>query len=208
MKRAILMALGAIAVIVLAVTLLRRGPESAVQSDPEFVQAGQFLSDSLGVGFLLPESSGWSFRREPTVPSGPYVSALHEPGKATVRLYVWPRESVPRIADVVRRRRDQLAGFFNVKDLDDVIETVMKEEVQELKGYPVRQWQAVSEVVAMAGDPPSRVMFMSVTVERHEDILELLGLLAYPVDQAPEARAVTDALLNDLTFVMQSFQFR
>jgi hypothetical protein len=207
MKRTLLVVLIGVVVAAAAVVILRREPQLTEEPDVEFAETGQFLSDSLGVGMLLPESPGWSFQRHAAVPSGPYVTAVHQSEKASVRLYVHEHANIDSIEEVVQRRRDTLAGHFRVRDIDDVIEQVMKETSQEVGGYPAFQWQAVTEPVAVTGAETSRVMFMLVVVERPEHLFEILGLLSIPQKPGPEQEEA-ELLARDLAFVLQSFQIR
>ena len=77
---------GLIALLV-AAALLRRQPAVSTSSDAEVNTEGHFASDSLGVSLFLPDSPGWSFRREPAIPNEPYMSAVHEGENAIVKLY-------------------------------------------------------------------------------------------------------------------------
>lgn len=186
----------------------RGTPEGAPTADAEIPQPGQFVSDSLGVGLVLPNSPGWSFRREPPTPGGPYITAVHQSQRASVRLYVHPKPEAVNLDEVIRRRRDQLAGFFHVRDLDLLVERVIREGRQPIHDYAAWQWQAVTQPVAVAGEAPSRVMFLSEAVERPDRIFEMLGLLRFPAAPSSAQDDSTRALLEDLSFVMQSLQVR
>jgi hypothetical protein len=182
--------------------------EGAQPADAEFPQPGQFVSDSLGVGLVLPSSPGWSFRRDPPTPGGPYITALHQSQRASVRLFVHPKPEAANLDEVIRRRRDQLAGAFHVRDLDVLVERVIREERRPIRDYAAWQWQAVTQPVAVAGEAPSRVMFLSEAVERPDRIFEMLGLLRFPAASSSAQEDSTRALLEDLSFVMQSLQVR
>src|SRR5262245_23612963 len=82
----------------------RGTPEGAPPADAEIPQPGQFVSDSLGVGLVLPNSPGWSFRRDPPTPGGPYITALHQSQRASVRLFVHPKPEAVNLDEVIRRR--------------------------------------------------------------------------------------------------------
>jgi len=167
-----------------------------------------FLVSTLGVGIVLPSSPGWSFRRDPPTPGGPYITALHQSQRASVRLFVHPKPEAVNLDAVIRRRRDQLAGLFHVRDLDLLVERVIREGRQPIHDYAAWQWQAVTQPVAVAGEAPSRVMFLSEAVERPDRIFEMLGLLRFPATPSSAQDDSTRALLEDLSFVMQSLQVR
>ncbi|UCE03241.1 MAG: hypothetical protein JSW67_03365 [Candidatus Latescibacterota bacterium] len=209
MRRVLVVALIGIVVLAVAVLVLRReAPAPPPEPDAELQQMGQFLSDSLGVGLLLPESPGWTFVRPPLVPGGPYITAQHESHSASVRLYVLDRAAADSIGAVVRRRRDALAGFFHVREIDEVIEEVLREASQPMKNYAAYQWQAVTEPVAVAEqEQPARVLFFYVVVEHPERYFEALGVLSVPI--GPESDpSVGDQLMQDISYVMQSLVIR
>jgi hypothetical protein len=186
----------------------RGGQEGAEPADPEVAEPGQFLSDSLGVGMLLPNSPGWSFRRDPPAPGGAYITAAHQSQRASVRLFVHSKPDAANLDEVIRRRRDQLAGLFHVRDLDTLIDRVMREERRPINNFAAWQWQAVTQPVAVAGESPARVMFLSEAIERPDHIFEMLGLLRFPASQSSAQEDSTRALLEDLSFVLQSLQVR
>ncbi len=209
MKRILLIVAGVVLVAWAAVALLRREPVSDPSSkDSELANEGQFLSDSLGVGLLLPSSPGWSFQRPQPVPGGPYMLATHESGDASVRFFVHNKPRVNDISGVIQRRRDQLAASFRVTDIDKVIEQVLLEGQREFDGYPAWQWQALTEPVAMAGEDPAKVMFLVQIFERQRHIFETVGLVRVPLGVTAEQHAANVALQGDVTFILQSAQAR
>ena len=209
MKRLLPIVLGVVLVAVVAVGLLRRQPARDTESnDSELAVEGQFLSDSLGVWLLLPNSPGWSFQRPQSIPGSLYMLALHESGDASVRFFVHPKSQVVEIGGVIQRRRDQLAGSFRVNDIDSVVEQVLLEGQQEFDGFPAWQWQALTEPVAMAGEEPAKVMFMIQIFERQRHIFEAVGLIRIPLGASPEQHAANIALQGDVGFILRSAQAR
>ncbi len=205
MKRNLVIVL-AVVVFAVAVWWLRRGPQGT--SDAPASVAGQYMNDSLGVGMLLPNSLGWSFRYAPDVPGDGLAMAIHAGQTASVRLYAHSKTEDSGLQEVIRQRRSQLAQLFQVTDLDSVIENVVKEEFVEFEGHPAWQWQGVTEPVAVAGKDPQKVMFMLLILERAEHIFEAVGILGYPARSTPEQQAALQALVNDIAFVLGSFQVR
>ncbi len=205
MKRNLVIVLAAV-VLAVAVWWLRRGPQATGEAPARV--AGQYLNDSLGVGMLLPSTPGWSFRYAPDVPGGGLAMAIHAGQTASVRLYEHARTDVSGLEEVIRDRRKQLAEVFQVTEVDSVIESVIKEEFVDFDGHPAWQWQAVTEPVAVAGKEPQRVMFMLLILERPEHVFEAVGILGYPARPTPEQQAALQALANDITFILGSFQVR
>ncbi len=211
MKRTLL---GVLALVVLAVAVwvLRRGPQGTPPSAA--VAPGQYVNDSLGVGMLLPETPGWVFRQGADVPGGGVVMALYADStaargqQASVRVYAHPKTAGASLQDIAQQRREQLAHVFGVENLDEVIEKVIKNEEVDFGGRPAWQWQGVTENVAVAGEEPKRVMFMLLTLEREQNIFEVVGILAYPARPTPADQQTAQALSQDVNFILQSFQVR
>lgn len=204
MKRP-LIGLVAIVVLVGAVLYLRRAP---VVSQPSTqTAAGLYENDSLGVGMPLPTTPGWSFRYAPEVPDGGLVMAVHAGQKASVRLYAHSRQATT-LQEVVTRRRARLAAVFQVNDLDDVVQNVIRDESVQFQGHPAWQWQGVTEPVAVAGEEPQKVMMMLLVLEREQSIFDIVGLLAYPAQPTPEQLEAVQALSADLQFVLGNLQIR
>ena len=203
MKRALI---GAVAVVLLigAILYLRRAPVATqeVASNPNLYE-----NDSLGVGMPLPQSPGWSFRYAPNVPGGGVVMAVHEGEKASVRLYAHAKPPAT-LQEVVAARRKELASIFQVEDLDQVVEHVIKNDYVQFQGHPAWQWQGVTEAVAVAGEEPQKVMFMLLALEREERIFDIVGILAFPARATPEQQQAVQALSNDLQFVLANLQLR
>ncbi len=207
MKRTLL-GLVAVLAVAVAVVILRRGAEPQQPGAPGSGTLPQFKDDSLGVGLLLPESPGWSFHVAPNVPGGGVVMVVHEASKSSVRLYVHRRTGGIGLDRVVQQRRRQLAGIFGVDDLNTVIERVLTENRQESQGYPAWQWQAMTEPVDVPGEEPQRVMFMLLTLERQEDVVEVVGILPHAAAPPPDAQQALSALAADVTFIIQSVLVR
>jgi hypothetical protein len=208
MKRVLVVALIGIVVLAVAVFVWRREPPTpAPEADAELQETGKFLSDSLGVGLLLPESPGWTFDRPLLVPGGPYITVQHESQSASVRLFVLDRAAADSIGAVVQRRRDALAGFFRVREIDEVIENA-REDSQPMGSYASYQWQAVTEPVAVAEqEQPARVFFFYVVVEHPEHYFEVLGVVSVPIGPGLDTSA-GDQLMQDVSYVMQSLVVR
>ena len=209
MKRVLTIVASVVLVAVAAVWFLRRGPaEKARSDDPELATQGQFLSDSLGVGLLLPSSPGWSFERPASILGAPYMTVLHDTDKASVRFFVHPKAQVGTLAEVIQRRRDRLAAGFRVDDIDNVVEQILLEGQQEVQGFPAWQWQALTEPVAIAGEEPAKVMYLIQIVERALHIFEVVGIVRVPLSPTPEEHAANATLQGDVGFILQSFQVR
>jgi hypothetical protein len=209
MKRIVPIVVSIVLVAVAAVWFLLRGPGGEGRSDDvELALEGQFLSDSLGVGLLLPPSPGWSFERPPFIPGGPYLLVMHESGDSFLQVFVHEKSQVGGIDTVIERRRDQLAASYGVDDIESVIEQILAEGRQEFDSFPAWQWQALTEPVDVPGDDPAKVMFLVQIVERHTRIFEFIGRIKVPLRPSPEEQATNAALVGDLSFVMQSVQAR
>ena len=198
---------GLIAVVV-AAALLRRQPAVSTSSDREVNTEGHFASDSLGVSLLLPNSPGWSFRREPPIPGEPYMSAVHAGENAIVKLYASRTTPGIDLDEVVDRRRAHLASFFGVPNLDDAMSEVMQNARTELNGHPTLQWQAMTKVMGAEGEPTVQIMFLWVATVQPEWVFECLGMLRFPAAPTPEEQQVTGALMHDMASIVESFRVR
>ena len=209
MRRTLIWIAVVLVVGIVAVMLLRRDvAQQPVISDPEINTEGHFLSDSLGVNLFLPPSPGWRFRRDPAVPGGSYVTALHEKDRCTVRVFVAPTTPTTTLDEVITARRAQFAGFFRVDSLSQVIDRVMQEEIPEVDGYPALQWQALTRPLAMEQGKSSRVMFMWSATARDDYVYECVAMILVPEDLLPEEQREYDELLRDAAFIMESFKIR
>jgi len=191
-----------------AVWLLRRDASHIVSTDAEVNTEGHFMSDSLGVTLFLPPSEGWSFRRDPPVPGGPYITAVHASGRATVRLFVLPAQPMTTLEDIIERRRAQFASTFGVDSLSQVIGHVMQEEIRDLDGYPTLQWQAMTRPVSLEEGKQARIMFMWTVSLRQERSYECIAMMLIPTDLLPEEEREYDALVQDVASIMESFRIR
>ena len=135
-------------------------------------------------------------------------SATARGQQASVRVYAHPKGQGASLQDVIQQRREQLARIFGVSDLDEVIERVIKDESVEFSGRPAWQWQGVTQTVAVAGEEAKKIMFMLLTLEREQNIFEVVGILAYPARPTPEQQQTAQALSKDVSFILQSFQVR
>ena len=207
MKRPVLVALAAVALVSLAVLLLRGHGKGPARPSQNLLLARAFMSDSLGVSLRLPESTGWSLRRDPPDSSGSVVTARHEGGLATVRLFVTSATD-PDLDLALRRRQGQVAAVFGVKDLNAIITKVIRNERGVVGGHPTLQWQAMTDVGEAPGEAPSYVMFMWEIVVLKTRTVECLGVVRCEAQPKDERRAVIEGLLQDVAFILQSAQFR
>ena len=210
MKRNLVLVGVALVVVAVAILILRRGPQSTPTSlSPFGVVAGEFSNDSLGVlSVRLPPQRRWQMRRDPAMPGGSLLTAEHADGTASWKLFVTPADKVNSLEEVIRRRRDQLASLFGVTDLDQVVGRVLGEDVQERDGYPAVQWQAITQPVDVAGAEPIHVIFMWVATLRENYAYEGVGLLRFPVSTSQAQSAVSDSLLDDMVFMMETMRFQ
>ena len=207
MKRLVLVGLAAAALVSLAVLLLRGHGKSPAKQPENVLLARAFMSDSLGVSLRLPESTGWSLRRDPAESSGAVVTARHEGGRATVRLFVTPSTD-PDLDLALRRRQAQVATIFGVKDLNAIITKVIRNERNVVDGYPTLQWQAMTDVGEAPGEAPSYVMFMWELVVLKTHTVECLGMVRCEAQPKEEGKAAIEGLQQDVAFILQSAQFR
>jgi hypothetical protein len=206
MKRPFLVALAVAALVSLAVGLLR-GHGKGSGAKPQGVLGRSFVSDSLGVSLRLPESPGWTLRRDHSDSSGAVVTAKHDGGRATVRLLLTPSEGQDLQA-VFRQRQAQVAAVFGVQDLNSIVTQVIKDEHKVVDGYPTLQWQAITDVGQVAGEKPSTFMFMWEIFLLKSHAVECLGIVRFDAQPKPEDRAELEGLLQDVAFILQSVQFR
>jgi hypothetical protein len=197
-----------VAVAVAGLLVLQRGkgtPKTAAPSATERV----FVDDSLGVRLRLPDSPGWSLRREPPgSPDGRVVTAVHTSDRASVRLVVLPAVEGTKVEEVFEARKKQVAPAFSVDRLDKVIARVIRDETQEVNGRPFLQWQAQTHTITVPGEKPATVIFFWLMTVRPPHSIECLGTLRFAAESSPEEQAQTEALLNDLVYMLQSFEVR
>jgi hypothetical protein len=208
LRRIILWAVSIVLLATVAVVFLRRDAARDENPDSEVNAEGHFVSDSLGVTLLLPPSEGWSFRRDPPVPGGSYVTAVHEGGNATVRLFVKPVQPGTTFESVLQERRAWLTNLFGADSLGQIIGKVMQEEVSEIDGHPTLQWQAMTRPISLEEGRSSRVMFMWSAAVWPQHAYECVAMLLIPTDLLPEEQREYDALVKDVAFIMQSFRIR
>jgi hypothetical protein len=208
MNRTVVVAAVALLIVVAAVLFLRRGGQDAApDTATTSMLTGPYSNDSLGVlQFDVPPGRGWTLWREPLLPGRPVVTAQHRDSTAAVRLFVTPAASVADLNDVIRRRRDYLASLFSAPDLDSVVDQVLREETQTRDGYPVFQWQAVTEPADVAGEEPVRVLFMWLATLREHYAYEGLGLVSIPVNR-PDQKAHVDSLVLDMGLILEAMRF-
>jgi len=208
LRRIILWIVSLVLIAVVAIFVLRRDAAQVATGDPEVNTEGHFLSDSLGVSLFLPPSEGWRFRRDARVPGSAYITAIHDDDNPSVRLYVAATQPTTTMESVIEERRVRLAAFFNVDSLSTVIGRVMQEEVRDVEGHPVWQWQALTHPLTMEDGSQSRIMFMLTATVRPDFVYECVGMVLIPMSLLPEEQRGYDALVQDLAFVMQSFRVR
>jgi hypothetical protein len=207
MQRRSIVAVAAIAALVLAVSLFMK-PSGRKEAGGSTVTSNTFTDDSLGVRMRLPESSGWSFRREPAAADGRRASVVHADGRATLQLYAAPLPENLGIDDVFTRRQADVAAMFQARSLDQVIARVLKNETQSINGRPYRQWQAITQPVEVPGGKVESICFMWLQTVRANSSIELLGMVRFPAQPTPAEQTATDALVRDVSYVLQSFEVR
>ena len=190
----------------LGLSLLRHAQKAGTGATP--VQGQAFIDDSLGVAIRLPASSQWTLHREAGAPDGRVVSLKHEGGKATVVLYVLPASPEDNIETVLHRRRERVAGLFGVRDLSQVISHVVADTVSEVNRKSFRHWQALTQVIEVPGEGPSRAMFMWLLTKDSRRSVEAIGTVRVPAEPKPEEGAVTEHLLEDVGYILQSLIVR
>jgi hypothetical protein len=191
-----------------AALFVRRGPQSDPGAGSGVLSGNTFVDDTLGVMMRLPESPGWTLRREPAGTDGGVATATHTSGLATVRLFVVPLQPDDTIESLFERRQQQLAAIFGVEDLDQLVAEVVHDNRREVAGHPYRQWQALTQPVDVPGEDPARIIFLWVLTTRPERGYEAIGMVRVPAQLTPESQARSDSLLGDVAGVMQSFQVR
>jgi hypothetical protein len=208
LRRRVLWAVSILLLVVIAVVVLRRDAARVESPDAEVNTEGHFVSDSLGVTLLLPQSPGWSFRRDPPVPGGSYITAVHESQRATVRLFVKAVEPGTTLESVLQQRRIWMASLFGADSLDQIIAKVMQEEMSQVDGHPLLQWQAMTHPLSIEEGRRSRVMFMWSATVWPQNAYECIAMMLIPTDLLPEEQREYDALVQDVASIMQSFRIR
>ncbi len=207
MQRQTIVAIAGIAAIVLAVGLfMKKG--SRDPGTGTAIESRAFTDDSLGVRLRLPESPGWSLRREPPSADGRVLTATHSSDRATIQLYSNPVQEGVDLEGVFARRQAAVAEMFQVRSLDQVIARVLKDETQPVNGRPYRQWQAVTQPVQVPGSKPESICFMWLQTVRPGGSLECLGMVRFPAQPTPEEQAEADGLTRDVSYILQSFEVR
>jgi len=207
MQRQTIVAIAGIAAIVLAVGLfMKKGNPSSGSSLT--IESRAFTHDSLGVRLRLPESPGWSFRREPQSADGRVLTANHSSDHATVQLFNNPVQEGVDLETVFARRQSVVAEMFQVRSLDQVIARVMKDEAKPVNGRLFRQWQAITQPVQVSGSKPENICFMWLQTIRSLGSLECLGMVRFPAQMTPEEQAEADGLMRDVGYILQSFEVR
>jgi hypothetical protein len=185
-----------VAVIVAVVLVLQRGrnngaPPSGTTGERVFVQ------DSLGVRIRLPDSPGWSLRREPAgLPDGRVVTALHDSDRASVRVIVLPATPDTRLEQVFEARKRQLAPVFGVDNLDKVVAQVIRDETRQIGGQVFKQWQVRTHPIEVPGEPSSEIVFFWLMTVQPTRSIECLGMVRFPSDRAPDEQAKSEALFK------------
>jgi hypothetical protein len=198
-----------LAVIVAVVLVLQRGRHDGASQPGGTTGERVFVSDSLGVRVRLPDSAGWTLRREPPgLPDGRIVSAVHESDRAGVRVLILPATSDTKLEEVFEGRKKQLAPIFGVDDLDKTIAQVIRDETRQIGGHVFKQWQGRTHPIEVPGEPSAEVVFLwLMTVDSNRSI-ECLGLVRFPSKRTPEEQAASEALLHDTIYILQSFEVR
>lgn len=210
MKRSGLVA--AVVVVLAIVTaiflLVRRGDGTggeggAVAADRAFVD------DSLGVRMRIPDSPGWTLKREPAArPDGRVASALHTGEGAVVRAFVLPATAETTLDDVFLARQRSLAPTFLVDDFQKVVARVLADERGEDKGRRTLRWQAISHPTEGPDGTPVSFMFMWVQLLDARHTYECIGLVRLPAQPSEKEMQSSEALLRDVAFILQSFETR
>lgn len=207
MQRQSIVAIAVIAAIVLAVGLfMKQGGRN--ESGGGTIESRAFSDDSLGVRLRLPESPGWSLRREPPSADGRVLTAVHSSDRATIQLFSTPLQEGLDLAGLFSRRQATVAQLFQVRSLDQVIARVIKDETQPVNGRPYHQWQAITQPVEVPGGKPESICFMWLQTLRPAGCLECLGMVRFPAQPTPEEQAEIDGLIRDVSYILQSFEVR
>lgn len=207
-RQGLIAAVVLIAVIGAVVLVLQRGRKNH-DAKPGTTGERVFVDDSLGVRIRLPDSPGWSLRRESAgMSDGRVVTALHDSDRASVRVIVLPATPDTRLEQVFEARKKQLAPAFGVDDLDKVVAQVIRDETQQVGGNVFKQWQARTHPIEVPGETVSEVVFMWLMTVAPGRSIECLGLVRFPSDRSPEEQAKSEALLQDTIYILQSFEVR
>ncbi len=213
MKRSWVAPAAVVLAIVIAVVALvaRRSGQSAAPpaSGTATIAARVFSDDSLGVRLRIPDSAGWTLQRDLGLrPDGRVVTANHSSELATVRVFVLPVRQATSVDGLLDGRKKEIATAFGVQDLDKAVAGRVKDEKKDINGRPFRQWQAVTQPVMAPGEESSRIVFFWLGTVTPVRSFECLGIVRYHDPPTPDEQQSTDALLRDLSYVMQSFEVR
>jgi hypothetical protein len=170
-----------------------------------------FASDSLGVRLRLPDSAGWNLKPDTAARTdGRVVVALHDGSpSAGVSVLVLPAQSDVTLEAVFRARQRQMGGLFGVDDLSKAVAHVVRDTTAACDGDPCRQYQAISMNALGADEKPIRAMFMWVGRLHAGRSYECIGMAWAPAGPVtPEEQARSESLLNDMAYIMQSFEIR
>jgi hypothetical protein len=209
MKRQSLVLAAVVVAVALAIALVVRRGGAPDSGTGESLSGRVYQNDSLGVRMRIPDSPGWTLRRDGTSgPDGPVATASHVDGNATVRLLASPATDETTVDTVFDARQRQMAGTFGVDAIDKVVERVVQEATRDVNGRMVRQWQAMSVPIGTPDGSPSRLMFMWLVTTTPRHALECIGLVRFPATPDAAAQERTDALLRDVAYILQSFEVR
>jgi hypothetical protein len=210
MKRQGLVAIAVIVALAGVVAMLaRRGGGGSSEPASTTSDTRFFVDDSLGLRLRIPDSPGWSLRPEPPGNAdGGIVTAVHEGGRAVVRVIVQRVQPEETLDDVLAARKRQMARAFGVDDLDPVIAKVMRDEQHEVNGRMFRQWQAVSQPSANPEGEPETIVFMWLLTLDGSRSIECLGMIRSPVHPKPEDQHEIEGLLGDVAYILQSVELR
>jgi hypothetical protein len=212
MKRQWIVAGVALAAALVAVFLLVR-PKGEKLSNPAETTGTErvFANDSLGIRLRLPDSEGWQLRPD-TAPrnDGRVVAALHDGTPPSgVSVMVLPAQPDVTLEDIFRARQRQLGGVFGVDDLSKAVARVVRDTTTTCDGDPCRQYQAVSMNALGADEKPIRAVFMWVGRLHGGSSYECIGMAWAPAGPVtPEDQVRSESLLNDMAYIMQSFEIR
>ena len=205
MKRRWFWVLGALAIagVMLGLSLLRHEQDGTSAGAPVEGGGQAFVDDSLGVAMRVP-SSKWKLHREAGAPSGRAVNMVHESGRATVAVYIQPARPEADIEALLHRRQERIARVLGVPDLNQVISRVVADTLTEVNEKPVRHWQALTQVIEVPGETPSRAMFMWLVTKNSGRSVEAIGTVRIPAQPKPGEDTETNTLLLDVGYILQS----
>jgi hypothetical protein len=213
MKRSWIVPAAVVVAIAVAVVALvaRRGGHTAAPPQPGVatIAARVFSDDSLGIRLRIPESPGWTLQRDLDVrPDGRVVTANHSSDLASARVFVLPATPDTNVEGLLEGRKKEIATVFGVQDLEKAVAGTVRNEKKDINGHAFRQWQAVTQPVTAPGEKSSRIVFLWLGTVASGHSLECLGIVRYHEPPTPEEQQSTDALLRDLSYIMQSFEVR